>query len=1025
MRAVRRNCGRVHGLTVVRSVGVLLVLLLFAGHWAGKAGASSRGDAGERVRPTSIQSTGTGSDLVRARGIAAKGNADPPEGGKPALPAGVGGDWWAAAQREIAASEYRVTWQEGAGADGRGGAYQAPNRAQGLRTTFEPEAIRIGPRREVEPRWSVGLSLRRVGLGETESVYPAALAAEGDRIEYRRGAITESYANDSSGLSQRITIGAPPPGGGTRLQIELAVFGNVLATPYSDGRGVEVLTEGGAAALRLADLEVTDSRGERLEARLALSGCASGAAVGHALHPRHRRGDRRRGLARHGSPPGHLAELGHGKQPGGSRIRTLGRGRRGRQRRRLRGRDRGGALYYDNGQVDEGRAFVYHGSASGLSTRADWTDESDQASARLRRLGRGRRRRQRRRLRRRHRGGVALRQRPDGRGAGLRLPRHGLRPCDRSSTGRAESNQASAYFGQSVAGAGDVERRRLRRRHRRARSTTTRRDGRGARLRLPRLGVRPGGGGGRGPRTSDQAGALIRLRRRRRRGRERRRLRRRHRRGAHTTTTARRTRDGPSSSSARLSGCRDRARLDRRRATRPAPGSVARSPAPGTSTATATPTSSSARISTTTAGPNEGRAFVYLGSASGLAAAAALDRARATRRTPPSGTSVATAGDVNGDGYADVDRRRARLRQRPDGRGPGLRLSTARPPALGFETGLERRRATRNRAWFGYAVAGGRGRERRRLRRRHRRGALVRQRAEPEGRAYVYHGSAGGLTACPPGRPGEQPGRRLLRLVGRDGRGRERRRLRRRHRGRARATPTARRTRARLRLSRLRRGLVRHRRAGSAEGDQAGAQFGSSVADGRGRQRRRLCRRDRRCAPTTTTARTDEGRAYRLPRLGLRPVRRLRPGLPEGDQADADFGLSVADGGRRQRRRLCRRRSSERGYFDNGQTERGACLRLPRRRPPASSATPSWTAESNQADAHFGGSVAGGGRRERRRLRRRDRRGAALRRRPERRGRRLRLPRLGRRPLDERRLDGVRATRQTPTSASRSRRPAT
>ena len=36
-----------------------------------------------------------------------------------------------------------------------------------------------------------------------------------------------------------------------------------------------------------------------------------------------------------------------------------------------------GASEYDNGQAGEGRAYVYHGSASGLSTSADWTAESD------------------------------------------------------------------------------------------------------------------------------------------------------------------------------------------------------------------------------------------------------------------------------------------------------------------------------------------------------------------------------------------------------------------------------------------------------------------------------------------------------------------------------------------------------------------------------------------------------------------------------------------------------------------------
>ncbi|GAG07783.1 unnamed protein product, partial [marine sediment metagenome] len=40
-----------------------------------------------------------------------------------------------------------------------------------------------------------------------------------------------------------------------------------------------------------------------------------------------------------------------------------------------------GAKMYDNGQTNEGRAFVYHGGALGLSTNPDWTAESDQEDA--------------------------------------------------------------------------------------------------------------------------------------------------------------------------------------------------------------------------------------------------------------------------------------------------------------------------------------------------------------------------------------------------------------------------------------------------------------------------------------------------------------------------------------------------------------------------------------------------------------------------------------------------------------------
>jgi hypothetical protein len=114
-----------------------------------------------------------------------------------------------------------------------------------------------------------------------------------------------------------------------------------------------------------------------------------------------------------------------------------------------------GAPFFDNGQSDEGRAFVYHGSAAGLSATPAWTAESDQANAHF---------------------GFSEATAGDVNGDGYSDVIVGAEAYDNGQTdeGRAfvyhgsaaglsatpnwtaESDQANSYFGYSVPTAGDV-----------------------------------------------------------------------------------------------------------------------------------------------------------------------------------------------------------------------------------------------------------------------------------------------------------------------------------------------------------------------------------------------------------------------------------------------------------------------------------------------------------------------------------------------------------------------------------------
>ncbi len=362
--------------------------------------------------------------------------------------AGVTEDWLGTVLAQIEADEYKASVNE------RG--LQAPNRAHNIRTYFEDGGIEVVQRTgEAESSWSFEWRTTRWGregelvdvadgAGSVAADHSAAKpVANGCRVTYDWGEIEEWYENKKEGLEQGFVVRERPQSEGL-LCIEGVIGGGVRVELSSDGGAIDLVDENGVRVLRYAELEVRDAGGREVSSYLRLDGDRvqllmddAGAEYPLVVDP----------LL---TSPSWTAES---DQTGAMLGRSVG----------TAGDVNGdgysdvivGAHAYDNGQTDEGRAYVYHGSASGLSVTAAWTAESNQASAYF---------------------GRSVGTAGDVNGDGYSDVIVGAYAYDNGQTdeGRAyvyhgsatglsvtaawtaESDQASAYFGRSVGTAGDV-----------------------------------------------------------------------------------------------------------------------------------------------------------------------------------------------------------------------------------------------------------------------------------------------------------------------------------------------------------------------------------------------------------------------------------------------------------------------------------------------------------------------------------------------------------------------------------------
>ena len=167
-------------------------------------------------------------------------------------------NWWISTSRNFAAYEYIPSV-------GKFG-LQAPNRAHNLRTYFLPDGIRVHERANPESPILLQMSLARFGRTNLLSeIVPGMVNHFNDRVEIRRKELIEWYKNSSQGLEQGFTIAERPDGEGL-LVLELKLE---YATASLSGQSVELHSDHGRHLL-YDKLKTVDADGKVLFSRLAI-----------------------------------------------------------------------------------------------------------------------------------------------------------------------------------------------------------------------------------------------------------------------------------------------------------------------------------------------------------------------------------------------------------------------------------------------------------------------------------------------------------------------------------------------------------------------------------------------------------------------------------------------------------------------------------------------------------------------------------------------------------------------------------
>lgn len=262
----------------------------------------------------------------------------------------------------IASREYHVTFDE------RTGAYQSPNRKQNLRATYAPGALTIGKRVD-STHSDFTLKLHNKGVfGDGELLYEVSpdsrISSFENKVVIEHSHFSEEFMNNEDGVRQNFIVESAPAGLKS-LAVKLEVTGaKVLDKGENELRFITTAINGkDSEELIYNGLKCWDANGQVLDATLAyennqieITADVENATFPVTIDPVVGGGpanaDKRLEIHQSNAWLGYsVSSAGDVNGDGYSDVIV-------------------GAPKYDNGQTDEGAAFVFPGTAGGLSLAA-------------------------------------------------------------------------------------------------------------------------------------------------------------------------------------------------------------------------------------------------------------------------------------------------------------------------------------------------------------------------------------------------------------------------------------------------------------------------------------------------------------------------------------------------------------------------------------------------------------------------------------------------------------------------------